>query len=80
MTGGEIAQILVALATLMTATGGVIIGIRNSREIKQVKETGEKTHELTNSKMTQLINEVRAGATDKAILDERDRVKSEKPV
>jgi len=80
MTEGGITQILLAIATLITAAGGVIIGWRNSREIRQVKVTGEKTHDLTNSKISLLIDEVRAGATNKAILDERAKVKAEKPV
>jgi len=78
MTGAEIAQIILAIATLVTAGGSVLVSLRNSRTIQQVKETGEKTHELTNSKMTQLINEVREGATDKATLEERAKVAAEK--
>ncbi len=39
MTGAEIAQIVVAVATLVTALGGVIVGIRNTRRIEEVHRT-----------------------------------------
>ena len=42
MNGGEIAQIILAFATLITAAGGVLIGMRNSQKIREV-------HSLTNS-------------------------------
>lgn len=45
MTGEGIAAIILALATLVTSVGGVIIGLRNSRKIAEV-------HTLTNSMAT----------------------------
>lgn len=77
MTGAEIAQILFAAAAFVTALGGMIVGIRNTRTIQQVKETGDKSHDLINSKMSQFIEAVRAGATDRATLDERAKVKAD---
>lgn len=47
MSGAEIAQILIALATLVTAVGGVIIGVRNTREIKEVHKTTNSLAERT---------------------------------
>jgi hypothetical protein len=78
MTGAEIAQIILAIATLVTAGGSVLVSLRNSRTIQQVKETGDKSHDLINSKMSQFIEAVRAGATDRATLDERAKVAAEK--
>ena len=42
MTGGEIAQIIVALATFVTSLGSVMVSLRNSRKIDAV-------HDSTNS-------------------------------
>lgn len=66
----EYALLIAAIASLIGALSGcvgVIVSWRNSRKIKEV-------HDLTNSKMTDLINEVREGATDKATLAERAKV------
>lgn len=66
----EVATLIAALASLIAAVTGCIVSLRNTRRIEQV-------HELTNSRMTQLVNEVRGGATDKATLAERAKVKAE---
>jgi hypothetical protein len=65
MTGAEIAQILLAAGTFVTAVGGVLIGMLNTRRIKEV-------HALTNSKMGELVEEVRTGAQAKGVQEGRD--------
>lgn len=57
MNGTEIALIITAVGTLVAALGGVIIGVRNTRAIKQV-------HESTNGKMDKLL--AVTGAAEKA--------------
>lgn len=42
ITGGEIAEIILALATFLTALGGVLVSLRNTRKIREV-------HDLANS-------------------------------
>ena len=56
MTGGEIAQVIVSVATLVTAIGGVLIGLRNSRKINDV-------HDLTNGKMDKFLAVTKTSAT-----------------
>lgn len=48
MTGTEIALIITACGTFLTAASGVIISLRNARKLEQV-------HQTTNSKMDELI-------------------------
>ncbi len=55
MTGGEIAQIIIALATFVTSAGTVIIGLLNTSKIRDV-------HESTNGKMEELLNVTRDAA------------------
>ena len=55
MTGGDIAAIIIASATFVTALGGVIIGLVNARKIRDV-------HESTNGKMEELLNVTRTAA------------------
>lgn len=43
MTGAEIAQIIVAAATFVTALGGVLISLRNTRKIDEVHKQGNST-------------------------------------
>jgi hypothetical protein len=55
MTGSEIAQIILSIATLVTACGGVAIGLRNSRRIEDV-------HKATNgmaAKLAEVTGEVK---------------------
>jgi uncharacterized membrane protein len=48
MTGGEIAQIITSIGTLIAALGSLVISLRNGVKIEQV-------HQTTNSKMDKLI-------------------------
>lgn len=47
MSGGEIAQIILALATFVTAVGGVLISLRNTRKIDEVHRTTNSLAERT---------------------------------
>lgn len=72
MTGGEIALIITAAGTLVTAFGVAFVGIYAAVIAGRVKTQGEvaaktlivaeATHASTNSKMTQLTEEVRTAA------------------
>lgn len=62
LTGGELAQIIIALATLITASGGVVMGVINARRIKDV-------HESTNGKMDQLLDVSRFRAEARGSLE-----------
>ncbi len=64
MTGAEVAQIIVATATLVTAMGGVILGLRNSRKIEEV-------HKATNSLAAQAVASARAEGAAQGNLDGR---------
>lgn len=48
MSAEGLASIIVALATFVTALGGVIVSLMNARKISKV-------HDLTNSKMDKLL-------------------------
>jgi hypothetical protein len=55
MTGAEISSIIVSMATLITAVGGVLIGLRNTRRIEDV-------HKATNgmaAKLAKVTGDVR---------------------
>ncbi len=49
MTGGEIAQIITSLATLVAAVGALLVGWRNSARIEAV-------HVATNSMKDELVD------------------------
>lgn len=66
MTGGETAQVITALATLVAAVGALIVGLRNSRKIEEV-------HKSTNGKMEQLVTEVRAASFAAGEKAEKDK-------
>lgn len=51
---GSIAQIILALATLVTAMGGVIIGIINSAKIERSDKKIDQVHEQGNSNLQQM--------------------------
>lgn len=66
MTIYEICQLITAL----TAVGTLGVSIWNSQKIKEV-------HNLTNSKMTELVAEVREGSLAKGNLEGRAAVRTE---
>lgn len=61
----DLATLIFAIATLVTAVAGLVVSLRNSSKI-------EKVHELTNSRMTQLVDEVRSGAHGAGVQEGRD--------
>ncbi len=64
MTGSEIALIITSLATLVTAFGGVVLGIRNSRKIEAV-------HVATNSMKDELVETTKLASHAAGMADER---------
>jgi uncharacterized protein YoxC len=44
MTAGDISSLIISLATLVTAVGGVIIGLRNTRRIEEVHKATNGMH------------------------------------
>lgn len=65
MTGTEAALVITSVGTLVAAAGGVWIGVRNSRQIKEV-------HDSTNGKMDQLVQEVRKASFAEGKKAEKD--------
>ncbi len=63
-TPSEIAQILVALATLVSAFTGLVIGIRNTRKIQEV-------HIATNSMKDELVETTKLAAHAAGMADEK---------
>jgi hypothetical protein len=55
MTGSEIAQIILSIATLVTACGGVAVGLRNSRRIGVNSDRIEQVHQATNGMKAELV-------------------------
>jgi hypothetical protein len=68
MTGGEVAQIILASATFVTAAGAVLIGLLNTRRIAAV-------HDLTNSKMDKLLEVTRDAAEARGLKQGQDERK-----
>jgi len=68
MTGGEVAQVIIAVATLVTAAGGVIIGIINTRKIRDV-------HDSTNGKMQELLDVTRTSAEARGLKQGQEEAK-----
>jgi hypothetical protein len=68
VTGAELAQLITAMATLVTAVSALVVGIRNSRKIEEV-------HKSTNGKMEELLNVTRDAAHAKGMKDEKDGAK-----
>jgi hypothetical protein len=63
---GEIAQLLTAIATLIVAVGGVVIGLRNSTHIKKVEAA-------TNGMKNDLVDEVRKASFAAGEKSEKDK-------
>lgn len=70
MTGGEIAQIIVALATLITSLTAAIVGLRNSTKIDVI-------HTATNSMKDQLVAVTAASSKAEGNLEGRAELKAE---
>ncbi len=62
----ETAQIITSLATLVAAIGSLLIGWRNSREIKAV-------HIATNSLTDRLVDTTRTEAHAAGVKEQKDR-------
>ncbi len=67
MTGGEVAQIITSLATLVAACGAVAMSFRNSRKIEEV-------HKATNSLTDRLVETTKTEAHAAGVKEEKDRV------
>lgn len=61
----DIAQIIVALATLVTAVGGLVVSLRNGRNVARVAADVQTIEKATNSMKDQLV-----AATGKAAFAE----------
>jgi uncharacterized membrane protein len=61
----DVAQLLVAIATLITALGGFVIALVKIKEV----------HDTTNSKMDAFIAEVRKASFAEGEKSEKDRTK-----
>ncbi len=70
MAIGEIAQLIASIATLITAVGAVVIGLRNSRKIEEV-------HVATNSMKDQLVASTALAANAQGNREGRAELKSE---
>ncbi len=66
MTGGEVAQIITSLATLVAACGALLVGWRNSTKIEQV-------HIATNSLTDRLVATTKSEAHAAGVKEEKDR-------
>jgi hypothetical protein len=69
---GGVAQIIIALGTLVGAIGALILGILNRSKIEQV-------HLSTNSKMDALIKSVGEAEKAKGIIEGRAEVQGQGP-
>jgi hypothetical protein len=70
--GVDVALVITSLATLVTAIGGVVIGIRNSSKIAEV-------HRSTNGKMEELVRVVKAASFAEGEKAEFDRERERHP-
>jgi len=68
MTGGEVAQIITSVATLIAACGAILIGWWNSTKIEQV-------HKATNSLTDRLVETTKLEAHAAGVKEEQDRPK-----
>ena len=64
----NLAVVITSLATLVTAIGGVIIGLINASKLTGV-------HKAVNGKMEELVTEVRAASFAKGVKQEKDKAK-----
>jgi len=72
MTGGEVAQIITSLATLIAAVGAILIGLRNSTKIEQV-------HKATNSLTDRLVETTKLEAHAEGLKQGRDEKRPRPP-
>ena len=66
MSGGEIAQIITSLATLVASAGAFILGWRNANKIEQV-------HIATNSMKDELVAVTAKASHAEGVKEEKDR-------
>ncbi len=72
MTGGEVAQIIVALATLVSSIGALLVGWRNSRKIEAV-------HQATNGITDRLVASTAKASHAEGVADEKARMVGKRP-
>ncbi len=53
---GDVAQIITSLATLITAIGAVVIGLRNTRVLKTNTQKLDEVHTATNGLTKKLVD------------------------
>ncbi len=70
MTGGEIAQIITSIATLLGVAGTIYIGVRNSNKIDVI-------HEATNSMKDELVTVTKSASRAEGNLEGRAELKRE---
>jgi hypothetical protein len=66
MTGGEVAQIITSVATLLGVIGGILVSLRNQKKIEAV-------HKSTNGKMEELIGVVKKASFAEGVKSETDK-------
>jgi hypothetical protein len=66
MSGGEVAQLITSVATLIGVIGSVGVSLRNSRKLEEV-------HKSTDGKMEKLISEVRESSFAKGVKQQKDK-------
>ena len=66
MTGGEVAQIITSIATLIAACGAILIGWWNAAKIEEV-------HKATNSMKDELVAATAKSSKAEGIKEEKDR-------
>ena len=65
MTGGEVAQIITSVATLIAACGAILIGWWNARKIEEV-------HKATNSMKDELVAATAKSSKAEGLKEGRD--------
>jgi uncharacterized membrane protein len=65
MTGNEVALIITSAATLVTSIGGIVLGLVNRTNIKEV-------HASTNGKMDQLLHVVKKSSFAEGVKSQKD--------
>lgn len=61
----------IIIAAVIAATPPTILSVANLVQAQKIQTQGEKTHDLVNSKMTELVDSVRAESAATATLKEK---------
>ncbi len=77
MSGGEIAQIITSLATLVAAIGALILGWRNSSTLVGNTLKLDEVHVATNGITQQLVETAAAASRAKGNLEGRAELSNE---